>query len=206
MDKIRLFIFISVLGGLIYLGFIYDRDRGVIDDEYIASESYRQLEEKIQGEQKSTVPAEQKIRIILQEVILSGDSKELELPLNKISSTLSGNNSNWNTLFDLRFKNIGKVKRDSLVIHFVLVQEKKNYDESGLFMTTSEKDSLLAFQTIGQFKHTVTEIVETQVYIKNSGVVVAEISRKKLYPVEQENMNIYSYEILESGRIEQLKN
>ncbi|MDZ7715447.1 MAG: hypothetical protein U5J95_04465 [Balneolaceae bacterium] len=206
MDKIRLFIFISVLGVLIYLGFIYDPDRGVIDDEYVASESYRKLEEKIQGEKSGTASDEQKVRMIFQNVIESTDSIEVDFPLNDIAGRFLGGRNNWDTLFDFRFKKLGMVKQDLIKIYFVLLQKQGTYNESGLFMVTSQNDSLLSFRTIGQFKDTVIEKAETQIYAKTNGMIVTEVTRKRFYPVEQENVKTYSYEILESGKIKQVEN
>ena len=203
MDKVRSFIFISVLGGLIYFGFIYDWDQGVINDDYVASESYQQLEEEIAKEQKSAVSNFEKVRSIIQEVINSNSSKKIKLPLDDI--TFLKNESDWQNFGDFKYLNIGSLDQDLLKMYFVLIQKPGMYDEAGLIMAAAQNDSLIEFKTIGKFKDSVAEKVKTEIYLKGEYAIGTKIITKRLYPVEQENMSTHLFEITESGEIKSIE-
>ena len=205
MDKIRLFVFLSVLGGLIYLGFIYYSDQSVIDDDYVASESYQQLEERLEKEQERSFSEEESLRMIFEQMLKSNHSKELELPITDTFLSLVEAESHWQELQGFKFKDLGKINRSEITLSFVLIQKPHVYDEAGLVMATSQNDSLIQLQTIGQFKNTVTEKVETQVQIGETNVIATKVFKKILYPVEQENSTTYLYQISESGRIKLLE-
>lgn len=206
MKYLRPIIFISILGALVYFAFFYDADRGVIDEGYMASERFQELEQKLQKERQTYLSNSQQINKILQLVIKSNDTPKLELSINAAVDELMNSDSLWSSLGDYKYSSIGKQKLDELTIYIVLVQKPGIYDEAGLLMATAQNDSLLHMQTIGEFKNTITEKVTTQIYWKAKNVIVARVTRNRLYPVEQENLSSYDYAIRETGEIQTISN
>lgn len=204
MAKLRAGIAILLCAAVLYVIFIYDTDSGVIDDDYISSQSYQELETELQKNRTELLSEKERINRLLVTVLSDSKSTELSMPLDLRISALAENATEekaWKYFNEFSYSLIGKLKSGEIAVHLLLLRLRASDKDTRLLLATSKKDSLLDKAVVGQYKDEVAEKVETEFMMNALSQIESKIIQNRRYPVEQTNEQFYQYHISPTGRL-----
>lgn len=209
----RLLIPVMVLSAAILAAFLLFSDPNVIDQDYISSSEYEDLEHELEKNKSQNKTEETALKQLILELALnsSGYSRKLPIRLDSISvdSILSRNgkidigdkytgqssftNNNYYSVLILEEGEIHRV--------LFLVESKGLYKDIDLLLATTSDSAIVDLESIGSFEKNISEEVYSIIHIESNSLIRTTVIKNRFYPVNQQNKTNYRYEIGPDGHI-----
>lgn len=189
----------------------YFQNDAVIDEQYLSTDRYRQLQQQLDEERSRYRVANRDINEVFETLIFSEESRRLELPFRLDSLSLdqymgdstrlpvdSRRLDDYNGRAD--YYNPGLVSRDSIDIIFLIVEIPSVYRNIEVWMATHHDGALVDVEGVAQFKNTIADRIHSELLVDEEGIEVA-VQRLRKYPFRQESEGRYRYRIDGEGKI-----
>ena len=208
-------VIIVLLAAVSSVGFyLITSPQKTIDEDYIKSEKYQSLSNKIESEKDRIRDEKSLFPIIAEEMLANQNSYSPTLPFRfKPASVASLPGSLHKIIFneyrfeDSKFKNhkfYGLLASDSKSYSAVifLMEAPGVYKNIRMILVTVDDSSVLDVATIGQYEKNITEKVNTELNIDKNLNIKTSMDKIRFYPVRQSNTVNYRYAISKVGAIE----
>lgn len=210
MAKSKVVLYAALLA-VVVAGIWYFQNSAVIDEQYLSTDRYRQLQQQMDEEQSRYRAANRDINEVFETLILSEDSRRLELPFRLDSLSLDKYMSDSTRLpvdsrrlddYDGRaaYYNPGLVSRDSIDIIFLIVKIPSVYRNIEVWMATHHDGILVDVEGVAQFKNTIADRIHSELLVDGEGIEVT-MQRLRKYPFRQQSEGRYRYHIDGEGKI-----
>lgn len=192
--------------------FFYFYDSSLINEAYLSSEKYQQLQKELDKEHARIESENRDISEVFSKLVFSESSPQLNLPVQLDSLSIrkylsdsprlpiepQGLDKPPNRKFN--YYNLGVAVRDSIEIVFVLVERASVYLDIEVWMATRYNNSFVDVEGIARFKNSITDRVHTELLIGEDSIE-ADMQRIRKYPIFQQAEERYRYLINGQGEI-----
>lgn len=194
----------------------YDPDRNLIDEEYLSTEEYRALNEKLDVRHRDSLDEQMLLKAIALQALKNHRVITLSRPVRLDSSDINrslqpskkirlGRNGEAPSKFDdFTYYHLDTFAAAGYRMVFFLVEYPTMYREIELFLASASpsRQAVSDLAVIATYRNNLQEEVENIIEIGTDGTITTEVQKRVNYPIQQDNNYFYHFYIDSTGTIQ----
>lgn len=209
----KLLIPVILLAAAILTGLLFFSDPNIVDQDYISSKKYEELEDKLEKSKSENKSQEWVLKQFALKLSRNSNNYRRELPIRldsvSVDSILSLNkkinlgDNYTGQQFSINNNYYGVLvfEEGGIKSVFLLMESKGLYKDIDILLATISDSKVVDLESIGSFGKNISEETTSIIHIGKNNLIRTTVNRKRFYPVSQQNESNYIYKIKPDGYI-----